>query len=141
MARGVNKVILIGRVGREPETRYSASGAPVCNFSVAINEQWKDKTTGEKKESTTWVPVAAWNKLGEICSQYLASGAEVYVEGRYCVKEYTDKEGRKQRATDVIANEVQFLSGNRKSEAPKTATKKDPGNYGEHHDFDDEIPF
>jgi single-strand DNA-binding protein len=141
MAKGVNKVIIIGRVGREPETRYSASGAAVCNFSVAINETWKDKTTGEKKESTTWVPVAAWNKLGEICSQYLSSGSEVYVEGRYCVKEYTDKEGRKQRSTDVIANEVQFLGGKRKDEAPRAAQKKGstPDYYGD--DDSDDIPF
>src|SRR5262245_63243816 len=106
----VNKVILIGRLGQNPELRYTPSGMAVANFSVATNETWTDKS-GQKQERTEWHRVVVWAKLAELCNQYLTKGRQVYVEGRIQTREWTDKEGGKRYTTEVIANQVVFLSG------------------------------
>jgi single-strand DNA-binding protein len=112
---GINKVIIVGNLGRDPEVSYTASGAAVAKFSVATSETWKDKTTGEKKERTEWHRIVAWDKLGEICGKYLAKGRQVYVEGKLQTRSYDDKEGIKRYSTEIVAQDVQFLGGNREA--------------------------
>jgi single-strand DNA-binding protein len=104
----VNKVILVGRLGQNPEVRYTPSGAAVANFSVATNESWMDKS-GQKQERTEWHRVVVWGKLAELCNQYLSKGRQAYIEGRLQTREWTDKEGVKKYTTEVQAQTVQFL--------------------------------
>ena len=106
---GINKVILVGRLGKDPEVRYTPSGAAVANFSIATSESWKDKNTGEKVERTEWHRIIAWNKLGEICGQYLSKGRQVYIEGKMQTRSWDDKEGVTRYITEIVANDVQFL--------------------------------
>lgn len=110
MARGVNKVILVGNIGKDPETRYAAGGTAICTASVAINESWKDKQTGEQKERTEWVRVKFFGRLAEIAGEYLAKGSQVYIEGKLRTEEY-EKDGVKRYSTDIIAEEMQMLGG------------------------------
>jgi single-strand DNA-binding protein len=110
MAVGVNKVILIGRLGADPEVRYTSNGGAVANFNMATNENWTDKA-GQKQERTEWHRIVVWGKLGEVCGQYLSKGREAYVEGRLQTREWTDKEGGKRYTTEVVAQSVQFLGG------------------------------
>ena len=107
---GVNKIILIGRLGRDPEVRYTPSGLGVANFSIATSEEWKDKATGEKKERTEWHRIVAFGKLGEICGEYLSKGKQVYIEGRIQTREWEDKEGNKRYTTEIVASQMQMLS-------------------------------
>lgn len=104
----VNKAILVGRLGKDPELRYTASGSPVTRFSIATSESWTDKS-GEKKEKTQWHNIVAWNKLADICSQYLVKGKQVYIEGRIETREYDDRDGNKRRITEIIAREMVML--------------------------------
>ncbi len=108
---GINKVIIVGNLGRDPEVSYIPSGAAVAKFSVATSETWKDKNSGEKKERTEWHRIVAWDKLGEICGKYLAKGRQVYVEGKLQTRSYEDKEGVKRYVTEIVAQDVQFLGG------------------------------
>ncbi len=112
MPRGVNKVILVGNLGKDPEVRYTASGVAICSFSIATSESWKDKQTGEQQERTEWHRVKIFGKLGEIAGEYLRTGRQVYIEGSLRTDKYTDKEGIERYATDVIASEMQMLGGN-----------------------------
>jgi single-strand DNA-binding protein len=111
MARGVNKVILIGNLGADPETRYSASGTALCSVSLATSESWKDKQTGESQERTEWHRVKFFGRLAEIAGEYLKKGRQVYIEGSIRSSKYTDKEGIERWSTDIIANEMQMLGG------------------------------
>src|SRR5947209_11564752 len=111
----VNKVILVGRLGQNPEVRYTPPGAAVANFSVATNESWTDKS-GQKQERTEWHKVVVWGKLAELCNQYLAKGRQVYLEGRLQTRQWQDKDGQTKYTTEVIANTVQFLGAGGKSE-------------------------
>src|SRR6476620_10828790 len=106
----VNKVLLIGRLGNNPEIRFTPSGAAVANFNVATNEAWNDKN-GQKQERTEWHRVVVWGKRAEVCSKYLSKGRQVYVEGRIQTRTYDDKEGNKRYITEIIAQDVQFLGG------------------------------
>jgi single-strand DNA-binding protein len=142
---GINKVIIVGRLGKDPEVSYVPSGAAVAKFSVATSETWKDKNTGEKKERTEWHRIVAWDKLGEICGKYLSKGRQVYVEGKLQSRSYDDKEGIKRYVTDIIAQEVQFLGGNRdSSDAGRSgggpAPREPAGGHGP-AGGDDDIPF
>jgi single-strand DNA-binding protein len=110
MAGGVNKVILIGNLGADPDMRYTPSGTGVCELRLATNESWTDKS-GQKQERTEWHRVVVWGKLAEIVSKYLSKGRQVYVEGRLRTRSWDDKEGNKRYTTEIIANDVQFLSG------------------------------
>ena len=113
MAAGVNKVILVGHLGADPDMRYTPSGQGVCELRVATSESWNDKN-GQRQERTEWHRVVVWGKRAEVCAKYLAKGRQVYVEGRIQTRSYDDKEGVKRYMTEVIANDVQFLgSGNR----------------------------
>lgn len=108
---GVNKVILIGNLGRDPELRYTKNGQAVTNFTLATNDSWTDKTSGERVERTEWHRIVAWGKTAELCAQYLAKGRTTYIEGRLQTREYEDKEGVKKYTTEVIAQNVTFLGG------------------------------
>ena len=110
MAYAVNKVILLGRLGVDPEVRFTPSGQAVANFRMATNESWTDKQ-GQKQERTEWHRIVVWGKLGELCGQYLSKGGQCYVEGRLQTREWTDKENRKNYTTEVVANSVVFLGG------------------------------
>ena len=106
----VNKVILIGNLGRDPELRYTQNGQAVTNFTLATNENWTNKS-GEREERTEWHRVVAWGRTAELCAEYLAKGRTVFVEGRLQTREWEDKEGQKRRTTEVVAQTVQFLGG------------------------------
>lgn len=111
MARGINKVILVGNLGQDPETRYMPSGGAVTNFTLATNESWKDKQTGEKKDRTEWHKVAMFNRLAEIAAEYLRKGSQVYVEGKLRTRKWQDRDGNDRYTTEVIADEMQMLGG------------------------------
>ena len=151
----VNKVILVGNLGRDPETRYSPDGSAITNVSIATTSQWKDKNTGEKKEETEWHRVVFYGRLAEIAGQYLKKGRSVYVEGRLRTRKWQDKEGQERYTTEIIADVMQMLGGREgmgepsaagaresaPSSAPAagTATKPQaPSGFG---DMDDDIPF
>ena len=118
----LNRVEIIGHMGRDPETKYTPSGAAVCRFSVATSEKWTDKASGEKKERTEWHNVQAWGKLAEICEQYGRKGGLVYVSGSLRTNEWEDKDGQKKSRTEINAVEVLFLS---KSDKPAGPVKDD----------------
>src|SRR6267378_2863946 len=105
----VNKVILIGNLGRDPETRYSPDGAAITNVSVATTSQWKDKNTGEKREETEWHRVAFFGRLAEIAGQYLKKGSQVYIEGKLRTRKWQDKDGKDRYTTEIVADEMQML--------------------------------
>lgn len=106
---GVNKVILVGRLGRDPEVRYTPSGVAVANFSMATSEEWKDKDTGEKKERTEWHRIVAWRRLGEICGEYLHKGSQIYIEGKLQTRDWEDRDGNKRYTTEIVAQNMQML--------------------------------
>jgi single-strand DNA-binding protein len=142
----LNKVIIVGNLGRDPETRYMPSGDCVCNITVATTESWKDKQTGEKKEATEWHRISLFGKLGEIANQYLKKGSQVYVEGSLRTREYTDKDGVKKYATDIKASEMKMLGSrqdSQQSEVPATRqSKQAPASQSQSvSDMDDDIPF
>ena len=108
---GVNKVILIGNLGRDPEVRYTPDGTAVANFSIATSDEWTDKATNEKKERTEWHRIVAFGRLGEICGEYLSKGRQVYIEGRIQTRSWEDRDGNKRYTTEIVASDVQFLGG------------------------------
>jgi single-strand DNA-binding protein len=111
MARSVNKVILIGHLGADPETRVMPSGMTVANVRLATSENWKDKQSGETQERTEWHSIALFGRLGEIAAEYLRKGSQVYIEGRLRTRKWQDKEGRDRYTTEIIANDMQMLGG------------------------------
>jgi len=112
MARGINKVILVGNLGGDPETRYTASGAAITNVTIATSDSWRDKQTGENQERTEWHRVVFFNRLAEIAGEYLRKGRQVYVEGRLQTRKWQDKSGQDRWTTEIVGNEMQML-GNR----------------------------
>lgn len=130
----LNKVILIGRLGREPETRFMPNGEAVCNFSVATSEKYTDKN-GQRQEETEWHNVTMFRKLAEIAGQYLTKGSQVYIEGKIKSRKYTDKNGVERTAYDIIANELKMLGGN----AQTPAQKQQPAQAQD--DISDDVPF
>lgn len=106
----VNKVILVGRLGQDPELKYTPSGAPVCNFSMATSESWVDKS-GQKQERTEWHRIVVWNKIAELCHKYLSKGRQAYIEGRLQTRSWEDQNGQKRYTTEINASTVQFLGG------------------------------
>jgi single-strand DNA-binding protein len=152
MARGINKVIIVGNVGGDPETRYMPSGSAVTNLTVATNESWKDKQTGEKKERTEWHRVAMFNRLAEIAAEYLRKGSQVYIEGKLRTRKWQDKDGQDRYTTEIIADEMQMLGGRGgdfgggggSSSRGSSGAGQDSGGAPPHpgpDDFDDDIPF
>lgn len=106
----VNKVILLGRLGQDPELKYTPGGSPVCNFSLATTESWTDKS-GQKQEKTEWHRIVVWGKLAELCNQYLAKGRQAFLEGRLQTRSWDDKDGNKRYTTEILASTVQFIGG------------------------------
>ena len=154
MARGINKVIVVGNLGGDPETRYMPSGAAVTNLTVATNESWKDKQTGEQKDRTEWHKVAMFGRLAEIAAEYLRKGSQVYIEGKLRTRKWQDQQGNDRWTTEIIADEMQMLGGRGgasgggsggggasagSSEAP--APGPAPSGPSSSDDFDDDIPF
>ena len=137
---GVNKVIIVGRLGKDPEVRYTPSGAAVANFTVATSEEWKDKETGEKQERTEWHRIVAWRRLGEICGEYLHKGKEVYIEGRLQTRSWEDRDGNTKYTTEIVAQNMQMLgSAGKKGRAESSgehSPSEEPANIP-----DDDIPF
>ena len=111
MARGVNKAIIVGTLGQDPEIRYTANGGAVANISVATNESWKDKQTGEAQERTEWHRIVMFGKLAEIAQQYLKKGSQAYFEGRIQTRKWQDQSGNDRYSTEIVANEMQMLGG------------------------------
>ena len=144
MARGINKVILVGNLGADPETRYMPSGSAVTNLSIATSEQWKDKQSGDQKERTEWHKVAMFNRLAEIAAEYLRKGSQVYIEGKLRTRKWQDRDGNDRWTTEIIADEMQMLGGRggggsapmSSGSGPSSAPPQPPAD-----DFDDDIPF
>ena len=142
----VNRVILVGRLGRDPEMRHTSSGTPVTNFSVATNERWNNKE-GEAQERTEWHKVVTWNKLAEISNEYLTKGQLVYIEGRLQTREWDDRDGNKRRTTEIVASEMRMLSPRgegRPAQEPVGVAAGGPAPEGGEMDVgmtDDDIPF
>jgi single-strand DNA-binding protein len=131
MSRGLNKVMIIGNLGRDPEMRYTPSGKPVTTFSVATSRTWST-SDGEKREETEWFNVVAWSSLAEICKQYLTKGQQVYIEGRLQTRHWDDQEGNKHTSVEIVANEMIILSERR--EAGEGSTESESSE-------DEEFPF
>ena len=157
MARGINKVILVGNLGQDPETRYMPSGSPVTNVNVATTDQWKDKQTGQPQERTEWLRVVFFNKLAEIAGQYLKKGSKVYIEGSLRTRKWQGQDGQDRYTTEIVANEMQMLDSrggggdyspppNQDSNwgqntAQAASAPQDQSGGGGFNDFDDDIPF
>lgn len=142
MAKGVNKVILIGNLGRDPETRFMPNGSPVATLSVATAQSWKDKQTGETQTRTEWHRVVYFNRLAEIASEYLKKGAKVYVEGSLRTQKWQDKNGQERYTTEIVGAELQMLDG--RGESSNSQSSNSMPSMGEPmpaHDLDDDIPF
>jgi single-strand DNA-binding protein len=141
----VNKVILIGNLGRDPELRYTPGGQPVANFSIATSESWNKKDGSGREERTEWHRIVAWGRTAELCAQYLSKGRTVYIEGRLQTREWENKEGQKQRTTEIVANTVQFIGGGGGGGAPRSGPAgggaPTGGGFEGGPPPDDEIPF
>ena len=141
----VNKVILVGNLGADPETKYMPNGDAVANIRLATTESWKDKASGEKKEITEWHRVVFYRKLAEIVGQYLKKGSSVYIEGRIRTRKWTDKEGQERYTTEIEANEMQMLGGKPAGDSAQSQQKPQQRNaqgaQGGASDESDEIPF
>lgn len=130
----VNKWIGIGNLGRDPDSRYTASGEAICNFSIACTETWKDKQTGEKKEMTEWVRISFFGKLAEICSQYLKKGSQVYIEGSLRTRKWTDKDGQERYTTEIRGDEMKMLGSRQGMGAPASSGGGGGGSSGGGYD-------
>jgi single-strand DNA-binding protein len=145
MARGVNKVILVGNLGKDPETKYMPSGDAVCNFSLATTDSWKDKTSGEKVEKTEWHNIVAFKRTAEIAGEYLRKGSQVYIEGKLKTRKWQDKNGNDRWTTEIEARDMQMLGargGNAGMGAPAAQAAPPPAAPAQSGDqFEDDIPF
>ena len=161
MARGINKAILIGNLGNDPDIRYTASGTAIANISLATAESWRDKNTGEQQERTEWHRIVFFGRLAEVVGEYLRKGSQIYVEGRIQTRKWQDKEGNDRYSTEVVANEMQMLGGrgggagagapintDSQARAPKAGNTAPPPDKpatrpgaAPADDFDDDIPF
>ena len=148
MARGINKVILIGHLGADPETKALPSGTSVANISVATTENFKDKQSDQWQERTEWHRVALFGRLAEVAGEYLRKGSQVYIEGRLRTRKWQDKQGNDRYSTEIVANDMQMLgsrggggAGTGAEPRPARAAAQEPAGGGPAEDFDDDIPF
>jgi len=153
MARGVNKVILVGNLGADPEVKYMPSGGAVANVSLATTDSWKDKGTGERQERTEWHRVVFFNRLAEIAGEYLRKGSQIYVEGRLQTRKWQGQDGQDRYTTEIVASEMQMLGGRSGGDAPYDSAPQSRGSQQSSpspapqqsapamDDFDDDIPF
>lgn len=149
-SKGVNKVILVGNIGQDPEIRYMPNGNPVANLTLATSESWKDKQSGETKEQTEWHRVVMFNKLAEIAGEYVKKGSKVYLEGALKTRKWQDQQGQDRYTTEIVANELQMLdrrsdAGNsdyqQYSQQSEAKPAKKPAEVAEVEIADDDIPF
>lgn len=152
MSRGVNKVILVGNLGADPETRYTAGGSAVTNVRLATTDSWKDKQSGEQQERTEWHRVVFWGRLAEIAAEYLRKGSQIYVEGRIQTRKWQGKDGQDRWTTEIVGNEMQMLGSRGGGQSPPPDFDSDqsgatapesssPKKAEAVEDFDDDIPF
>jgi single-strand DNA-binding protein len=148
MARGVNKVILVGNLGRDPEVRYAQSGGAIVNVSIATSESWKDKNTGEAQERTEWHKVVFFGKLAEIAGEYLKKGTQVYIEGSLRTRKWQDKEGQDRYTTEIVADQMQMLSGRDRTSGGEDYPKEPPASEpaaksraAPANDLNEDVPF
>ena len=150
MARGINKVTIVGNLGQDPEVKYMPSGGAVCNITVATSESWNDKSTGEKQERTEWHRIVFYRKLAEIAGEYLRKGSQVYVEGKLQTRKWQDQGGADRYTTEIVANEMQMLGGRGSASSGASSSGSTgfdssntsaPAGAGMADDFDDDIPF
>ena len=154
MSRGVNKAILVGNLGADPETRYTAGGSAVTNVSLATTDSWKDKQSGEQQEKTEWHKVVFFGRLAEIAAEYLRKGSQIYVEGRIQTRKWQGKDGQDRWTTEIVGNEMQMLGSRGGGQSPpppdfdsgqseESASEKSssPKKAAAVEDFDDDIPF
>ena len=145
MSRGINKAILVGHLGADPEVKHTAGGTSVCTLSVATSESWKDKQTGEQQERTEWHRVKMFGRLAEIAGEYCKKGGQVYIEGSIRTDKYTDKEGVQRYSTDIIANEMQMLGGKPQGSSQGSGEQTRPtpqkSTGGSVAGDDDDLPF
>jgi len=157
MARGINKVILVGNLGKDPEVRYMANGQAVANVTIATSESWKDKNTGEQHEKTEWHRVVFWRRLAEIVGEYLKKGSKIYVEGKLQTRKWQDQNGQDRYTTEIVASEMQMLDSRGGGQGGGSQVAGGSNNYSDNSpppieqsqtpqmatagDFDDDIPF
>ena len=155
MARGVNKVILVGNLGADPETRSMPSGMTVTNIRIATSESWKDMASGAQQERTEWHSIALFGRLGEVAAEYLRKGSQVFIEGKLRTRKWQDKQGNDRYTTEIIADNMQMLGGRAgvggagasadraasASAPPRDDDDQTPAPAGSKEDFDDDIPF
>jgi single-strand DNA-binding protein len=139
MSRGLNKVMIIGHLGRDPEMRYTPSGRPVTTFTVAVSRSW-NTADGERRTETEWFNIVAWGNLAEICKQYLYKGQQVYIDGRLQTRRWEDKEGQKHTSVEVVANEMMML-GDRRDNTAQAQESEQEGEAAEPLADEDEFPF
>ena len=146
----LNKVILIGNLGRDPEVRYMPNGEAVCNFSIATSETWNDRQTGQRQERTEWHNITLYRRMAEVAGQYLKKGSLVYIEGRIQSRKYTDKDGIERTAYEIIGNEMKMLGGKAEGSSESANTAKPPAPPRRQtpaapaqpvDDIDDDVPF
>ena len=153
MARGVNKVILVGNLGKDPEVRYMPNGNAVANITLATSESWKDKTSGEQQEKTEWHRIVMFRRLGEIAGEYLKKGSQVYIEGKLQTRKWQDNSGNDRYTTEIVASEMQMLGGrggggsagfssdSAPSQSAPSQSAPAPATAAAGGEFDDDIPF
>lgn len=155
MARGINKVILIGNLGNDPDVRYTSGGSPIANVSLATSESWRDKETGDQQERTEWHRIVFFGRVAEIVSEYLRKGSKIYVEGRLQTRKWQDRDGNDRYTTEIVANEMQMLdsrggagedfagaAGPPRRQAQASAPRRQENSPGDSGEFvDDDIPF
>jgi single-strand DNA-binding protein len=148
MARGVNKVILVGNLGKDPEVRYMPNGNAVANITLATSESWKDKTSGEQQEKTEWHRIVMFRRLGEIAGEYLKKGSQVYIEGKLQTRKWQDNSGNDRYTTEIVASEMQMLgarggggSAGFSSDSAPSQSAPAPAASAAGGEFDDDIPF
>jgi single-strand DNA-binding protein len=143
MSKGINKVIIVGNLGKDPEVRYSANGAAIANLTIATSEQWTGKQSGQKQEKTEWHRVVMFNRLGEIAGEYLKKGSQVYIEGKLQTRKWQDNTGQDRYTTEIVANEMQMLGGRSGADngqgaqqQPQQGTPSPHGNFDDFADID-----
>jgi single-strand DNA-binding protein len=139
MSNGLNKVLIIGNLGADPEIKYTQAGSPVANLSVATSERWKDKNTGEQKEQVEWHRVVIFGRLAEIAEQYLKKGSKIFVEGKLQTRDWEDSEGKKRYTTEVVAREMTMLDS--KGDSMESSSSASSSSKPDNNKFEEDIPF
>ena len=141
MSNGLNKVLIIGNLGNDPEIKYTQSGSPVANLSIATSEKWKDKNSGEQKEQVEWHRIVLFSRLAEIAEQYLKKGSKVFVEGKLQTRDWEDSEGKKRYTTEIIAREMSMLDSRQGAENSQQLKSDSTGKGKSDESFEEDIPF